>query len=226
MKKIKYISEFLFGCTILSLPVSFALTCLIGEVRIFGVGGIVRYSWIMLCFLPITLLSLLFGWILKKRGEKYKKHLIVALVCTSLLLLFGVYRVAIPAFSYDIDQMDAIEKTMHVDLPDNVKIATEDLDKYTVSYVKMLDQGEISDFHVELESNELWTSKLSPAIKGILPLSIQAEIYAFDYFLFYNLTSNEYNLLPENDQNECIFIAYDCEMSRFIIVSRYKVDVN
>lgn len=51
MKKIKQVGDLLFWMTLISPIFSFALSSIIGEAYIFGVAGIIRYSWIMLFFI-------------------------------------------------------------------------------------------------------------------------------------------------------------------------------
>ena len=53
--------------------ISFSLAALIGEADIFGVAGIIRYSWIMWLFIPVGVLSILIGMELKKIVRIIKK---------------------------------------------------------------------------------------------------------------------------------------------------------
>ena len=69
-----------------------------------------------------------------------------------------------------------------------------------------------------------WEDKLSSKIQGLLPLERQYNLNQFDYFVFYNVTLDEYNQYPPNGEYECIFIAYDCELQRFIILDDWKVN--
>lgn len=57
MKKIKIIANILFWITLVSPMVSFSLASIIGEADIFGVAGIVRYSWVMWFFIPNTFVT-------------------------------------------------------------------------------------------------------------------------------------------------------------------------
>ncbi len=73
MKKIKILCNILFWETLISPIVSFSLAGKIGEVNIFGVAGIIRYSWIMWLFIPIGVLSIIFGLQLKKTTKNTKR---------------------------------------------------------------------------------------------------------------------------------------------------------
>ena len=78
-------SWLLFLATILSPIVAFALVCLVGEVEIFSIAGIVRYSWIMWLFTPICILTIIIGYCWKKHKFKYKLNIISAFICFALL---------------------------------------------------------------------------------------------------------------------------------------------
>ena len=223
MRKEKVLSNILFWITLISPMLAFALASIIGESNIFGVAGIVRYSWIMWLFIPVGVLSIIIGIKLKKEKKGYKKNLIIAFICLPLILIFGSYRFIFTIVSYDIDKVVAIEEKINLDLPNEIKIATTPWDTYDVSYVKIINDESKDKFEQELKTNPLWQNELSFKIKNLLPLSIPYETEAFDYFVFYNVTTNEYNEYPLEGECECIFIAYDCETQRLIIVDNYKI---
>lgn len=60
-KKDKVIGNILFWLTLISPMFSFVLATEFGEVHIFSTAGIVRYSWIMLLFIPFGILLILIG---------------------------------------------------------------------------------------------------------------------------------------------------------------------
>lgn len=76
MKKEMTFSNIIFWLTLISPLLSFALVCKIGEADIFSIAGMVRYSWVMLLFIPIGILSILIGFKLKANKQKYKKILL------------------------------------------------------------------------------------------------------------------------------------------------------
>lgn len=79
MKKEISLAKMLFWLTLISPMISFSLACLIGEADIFGITGMIRYSWIMLLLIPIGILSILIGIKLKNNNQKYKKILLFRL---------------------------------------------------------------------------------------------------------------------------------------------------
>ena len=226
MRFLKVIGNILFWATSVSPLLAFALVCSVGEVEIFGTAGMLRYSWLMWLFIPIGVLSLVFGKRLKKRGERYKKNCIIALICLPLLIIFGSYRFIFNNFSYEAINFEYIEKIVNIEIPNNIKIATEKTDTYSVTYVKIIDKSSNDEFKKLVTENNLWQDKLSTNIKGIVPIYFQNELSNFDCFVFYNLTSKEYNTYPLEGQYKCMFVAYDYTLQRLIILDDYTAIIN
>ena len=206
--------------------VSFSIASMIGEANIFGVAGIIRYSWVMLLFIPIGILSIVIGFKLKNSTQKYKKNFVVSFICLPLLIIFGSYRFIFNSVvSYDVNEISIIEEKINFEIPRDIKVATNKLDLYDISYLKILNSESKDMFEQEVENNQLWQKELQPEIKSLLPLNIQYESEIFEYFVFFNITSNKYNIPPLRGQNECIFIAYDCDLQRLIILNDYKINI-
>lgn len=73
----------------------------------------------------------------------------------------------------------------------------------------------------------MWQNNLEFSIKTLLPYNLQFESNTFDYFVFYNVTSNEYNIGGETaDGCEIVYIAYDCDLQRLIILDNYIINLN
>lgn len=225
MKRLKNYGNILFWITLISPIISFALASLIGEVKIFGVAGIIRYSWIMWLFIPIGILSILVGIKLKKIKKNYKKNFIIAFICVPLLIILGSYRFIFSNVSYNTDKVISIEQATNLNLPNKIKIATNEFNSYNLSYLKIINKESQEEFEQELKVNTLWEKELNLKIKSLLPFDIQFEVEAFDYFVFFNLTNKEYNIFPSDGEYNCIFIAYDYELQRLIILDNLKINI-
>ena len=222
----RVLGNILFWITLISPIVSFSLASIIGEADIFGVAGMIRYSWVMLLFIPIGILSILIGFKLKNSKQKYKKNFIISFICLPLLLIFGSYRfIFINAVSYDVNVVSIVEEKINLEIPDDIKVATNKLGLYNISYLKIINSESNDMFEQEIENNPLWQKELKPDIKGLLPLEILYASETFEYFVFFNITSNEYNISPLSGENECIFIAYDCDLQRLVILNDYKINI-
>lgn len=226
MKRIKTIGNALFWITLISPVISFSIASTVGEASIFGVAGIIRYSWVMWLFIPLGVLSILIGEKLKKCKQRYKKNYIVGLVCVPLLIILGSYRFIFNNISYDVSKVAAVERITKIDLPNQVKIATNKFESYEVSYLKVINKDEKKVFEDELNISSQWTTQLSSKLKSLLPFDVQYELENFDRFVFYNTTKNEYNIYPSDGEGHCIFVAYDYETQRLIILDDLRINLN
>ena len=77
-----------------------------------------------------------------------------------------------------------------------------------------------------MKDSSLWQSELSSKIKTLLPINVQVESSSFDSFVFYNVTKKEYNNYPYDGTYECVFIAYDYQMQRLMILDNYTINLN
>ena len=227
MKNNNFLANALFWLTLISPMLSFSVACEIGETDIFGIIGTVRYSWIIWLFIPFGIFSLIIGKRQKLKNKKYKKNYIVAFICIPLLLIFGSYRFIFIDISYSADELFAVEEKVNIDLPENIKIATDERTQYSISYVKLTDETEREHFENELETSNLWKPELSTKLKAVLPIEFHIEIINCDYFLLYNQTNAKYNLYPSVDgKYEFVFIAYDRDLGRMIVLHEYTVDLS
>ena len=128
MNKKRILGNILFWTTLISPIVSFSLASMIGEADIFGVAGIIRYSWVMLLFIPIGILSILIGFKLKNSTQKYKKNFIVSFICLPLLIIFGSYRFIFNSVvSYDVNEVSIIEEKSSELNKTDIAISTADI---------------------------------------------------------------------------------------------------
>lgn len=210
----------------ISPPISFALICLIGEANIFGVAGMVRYSWVMWLFIPVGIMSVIISIILKNSNQNFKKNLIIVFICLPLLLIFGSFRFIFNNVSYDVSKIAAIEDKINIEIPHEIKVATNKFDLYDVTYTKITNIDSKKFFEQEIRNSRVWQSELNSKIKSLLPLDIQYETEAFDYFVFCNVTDDKYNQDSINGECEIIFVAYDCDLQRLIILDGYGIKTN
>ena len=228
MKKLNVLGNILFCLTLISPCVAFSWAAIIGEAEIFGIGGILRYIWLMLLFIPIGMLSILIGLKLKKENLSYKKNLIIAFICLPLLVIFGSYRFIFQdMFVYDnYDKLLAVEDITGLDLPDQIDAITEKSELYETTCAKIIDEESIEAFEEEIKNNHLWQSSLHHEIKSLLPMSVQYECVLYDCFVFYNVTTGEYNTgLKKRGEYEPIYIAYDRDLHRLLILDSYEINL-
>ena len=223
MNKRKIIGNILFIATLCSPIIAFSVATMVGEPDIFGTPGMLRYTWIMWFFIPVGVFSFIVGILLKRNNQKYKKNFIVAFICIPLLILFGSYRFLFAhTVSYDAECVVNIEEKTNIDLPQKVKVATNIWTDYSISYVKITSQQEERTFEEDVQTNPLWVEEISTFVEGILSNVIEINLEDFDYFMFYNVTNNEYNQCPNAGDYMCIFMAYNVQKNRLGILNDYK----
>ena len=227
MKKEEFFGDILFLLTLISPFISLVIISIFGEPEIFSALGMTRYIWIMLLFIPIGVLSILIGLKLKKDKQEYKKNIIVAVIVLPLLAIFGSYRFIDSNISYDTDNIITIENKMNIELPREIKIATSKRDSYDISYVKITDDKSKEKFEQEIKNSQLWEDELDFYIKSVLPYEIQIQSDNFEYFIFYNVTTGQYNDSNFAKGNyKVMFIAYDCDLQKLVILDNYEIKSN
>ena len=228
MKLMKISGWVIFWICFISIPLSFRIICEVGEVEIFAAAGLVRYSWIMLLFIPIGICSIVISAILKSQNQGYKKNIVSGCISIALLSLFGSFCLLFASkVTYDAEPIIAAEAKAQISLPGDVKIASHANDdgKFLITYAKLLDQDEKTSFEAEITVNQKWSNTLDSDFQTTAPDIISYEAYTFDYFVFYNATLHEYNTFPQSSGSyECILIAYDCDVGRIMIIDEFILD--
>ncbi|MCH5164754.1 MAG: hypothetical protein J1F36_07045 [Clostridiales bacterium] len=216
MKKI--LLTILFVVTIISVPLSFSLSAIVGEVGFFGMSGLMRYIWIMWCFIPISMLLLILGI----RGKQIA-YIVAPCIAIFFLGIFGSYGFIFrDQFDYDAQIVLSTKEITQIYLPSKVEVGTEKTSDYTISYVKMLSKEEKEVFINSINDDSNWVGKFNSILHNSLPIMIQGYLLNFDKFMLYNLSTQEYNSFPYADgKYECILVAYDVETERIAIANFY-----
>lgn len=225
MKKLSFM---LVLASIVALPGTFSIAALIGQPEIYGLGGLLRYVWIMWLAIPIGAATVLVGLKLKANGTSYKGVIGVGIASIAFLLLFGSYGI-FPDSAYDSEALQPVADVTGVAFPKNTKAALSVYGDYTLCK-GMISVPERADFVQQVRGSENWTTKLDPVIKRLMPTMVIPELESslqasYDVFLFRNLESGDYNTLPEKyKETPCVLIAYDYESGRFMIVKDYTIN--
>ncbi len=217
------VSIILFIASLLSIFVALALVGAASSAnKLF-----VENMWLFFLVIPIPIASIILGFILKSKGYKYKMNIIVGIIMTALLCIYGSFSF-IFANVYDHSDTPIIraEQTLGIDIPKHKQISTQDWTKGTQSvsrgYIQSTSDIYFDDFAVEeferqLINNEKWLSSVSSDMIGITSPMNDYGIY--DYVLIYNVDTLECNTLPSNSGNfHFINILYSSENNQMKIV--------
>ena len=201
----------------------------VSDVSFFGWAASLRYSWILYLFIFIPISNLIYGFIGKKRRWIYFKNIVVACAVTPLLVLYGSYGLI---FASSIDYTDAIfrdaENKTSLVLPSNIQCVTELDMPFTgdLSIAKIVSSSEQTTFENSLLSAP-WIDTFPSAIKNALPDYVSSEVLNFDYYCFYDVTSDSFNTIPVADGTyDTVFLAYQSSIAKIVAFDNYQVIVN
>ncbi len=223
MKKQARTSNILILLSITAFPLAALLIFKLSDVSVFDTIGLVKYTWIFWLFSIIPLVSLLYGFYLKRKGNpKHSQNFTVSVLILPVMLLFGCFWLKC-ADTYDssYDIVKITEEKTNIDLPDDIKVINEYLTDFTISRVRLESESEKQHFEEQIQNDEIWVEIISNKLLNNLPPSIKSSIkYKFDLFVFYNETTNEYNKYPiEPGEYKCSLIAYNANSGSFIIIN-------
>lgn len=206
--------------SIVAMPLAFTIICLVGEVQIFGINGIIgQWSWIFYLVLPLPITLIIIGVKRKKEQCGYKANFIIGTIIICFILILGVGSADIKkSVDYTDKHVKETEQLLQIDMPDNMKVVTDRRSKQISTFAKITSSNEKVNFENNL-SFDVWKDHLSTNIQNSLPLDVEVRIKEFDYFIFYNKTTNEYNAFPSTTgEYESVIVGYNETIGYFMIV--------
>ena len=224
---LRVVSIILFVCSILALEAG-----LIGVVILSVVNkAFVENMWVFFCFVPVPVASVVFGIYLKKKGHKFKKNIIVGIIMTPLLCIYGSFSfVFADMYSHSEEPILMAEKMLDIDIPAHSQINTQDWTKgtQTVSRGYVFSESEVyfkekdaKPFENSLASDDKWLSSVPNDLIGITSHFCDSK---FDYCIIYNVDTNEFNQLPsEAGKYRFINVIYHSADNEMLIVE-YEIE--
>lgn len=215
----KFIKNFmiiLFAITILSIygaGMTWSLTNIINPQHGFN---FTRTTWVFWCWLPIPLLSIILGFKYNSAGFKCTKNIVGGFIIGFLLLIYGSFCL-FPGFSRDYSEIDAYRNIIDADLPDDGELEIQDWDTYfdqdKTGYVIInayYDREDVTNLVNSIENNSNWilSKEITSDLKLLLPSQLRSDDDA--YFSIYNMSTAQYNTLPEKSGDYEIYaMKYD-----------------
>jgi len=200
-----------------------------------GAFSSVKNSWLFYLMLPIPLTSLVIGIIYKRKGFKSTKNIVVGIIFTILLLIYGSFSFFFNNVSSDdYSYVTNIETEISFDLPNEGKISTMNWTSGTqtsviadiMSDVAFTNEEEISKFNIEISESDLWVTSMKTTLTSLLPLTYSSYPTSdlYDYFMIYNIDLKIYNVLPKHSGTyRYVFIAYNSSKGTMKI-GEYSLD--
>lgn len=186
----------------------------------------IESMWIFFVFLPLPLASVAFGFYLRKKRIKWKANVIVGVIMSVMLCIYGSFSFAF----YDVyDDSGAhvarTEELLGIDIPEYTTVNTMDFTgssqsssqrySYYRSFVYFEDAS-VKVFEESLPTDERWLTSLPTVLIGLA----EGAINNFDsnYYLLYNADTKEFNSVPkENGRYKFIMIRYSPDQNEMYI---------
>ena len=191
----------LFVLTILSLFMGSWVASFISNNSV-GLG-FVKNMWVLWCFLPIPILSIILGFRYRSKGVKCTKNIVAGFIIGLLLLVYGAF-CFFPVESNDYSEIYEYSNIVGAELPKNGEFGIHHIDdlfyddkrnytNITVDYSKEDDTSLVRD----IKNSNHWF--VSDIIQSKLKIFIPFEFGHGDniYYSIYNKTLQQYNELPE-----------------------------
>lgn len=188
--------------------------------------------WLFFLLTPIPIASIVWGFVLKSKGCKYKKNIIVGIIMTALLCSYGSFTfIFANVYDHSDEPIIKVEQMIGINIPEHRQINTQDWTEETLSASReyiystsdvYFDNSVTEEFEKQLAIDEKWLSLIPNDLIGIT--STFSNYDSYDYMLIYNTDTSEYNTLPhENGVFHFINILYRSDDNRMKIVE-YSID--
>ncbi len=160
------------------------------------------YMWVFFLFTPIPIASIVFGFILKSKGYVYLKNVVIGIILTVMLCVYGCFGFIFEdAISNDEAAITYVEEMVNIDIPEHKNVATRDWTGstqegqsdcyiYNISDIEF-DEENAKTFENQMKSDSKWLSTVPNELMG-LTVSVIG-----DYTMIYNSYTEEFNTLPQ-----------------------------
>lgn len=207
-KIIKILSDVLFTITILTIFFAISSVNVVGDYLDTPSGASLLINmWVFWLWLPIPILSIIFGFKYHKREFDCSKNIVAGVFVAIILLLFGGTSLLEKQLPYE--NVKKYENIIDVTLPDDAMYTSGKYDNYrgskiigNVKFNQIYFNGDEKNFDIfeeEVINSEKWIkgSELDDSFE--IFIDSQNKINKNTYYLIYNVSTSEYNTIPKND---------------------------
>ena len=175
-----------------------------------------RFAWLTFVFMLIPLGCLAFGI-----GLKIKKNLVIGIVFSALLLIYGgLLSVSLTQYSTDAEYLDGLKTEVGIAFPEDMTVITQDWtggkqtssDEYLLRYDSVARFASPSDAEAFLEGMdaEAWLTDKASITEGI-PTITAIQTSDCEYFLLYCSETNTFNDVVSGSAYNYVYMALDAE---------------
>lgn len=193
---------------------------------------LVENTWLFFILTPIPIASVVLGFVLKSKGYKYRKNIVVGAIITFLLCIYGSFSFIFSGvYNHSDEPIVRAEQIIGIDIPDHTRINTQDLTKgtqsvsrgyiYSVSDV-YFDDSVAKKYEKQLAADDKWLSSIPSDLIGIT--SPFSDYGVYDYNLIYNVDTSEFNALPQNSGTYRLINILYRSSGNYMRIVEYSID--
>ena len=190
-----------------------------------------KAAWLFWIWLLFPILSIIIGNIYQKRGVNCSKNITVGFIICVLLGSFSLLPYSSEDQYNDYEIIESYKQIMGVEIPNSGQLNVGNMKSFNVKNISDLTitivtyhQEDTSILVSDIKNNKNWnlSTKLSSELEKLIPIIFTPN--SDIYYLFYNKTLDEYNVVPIDLGNYEIFtIKYDiCKKNLVIYSFNYK----
>lgn len=229
-RKYSVISAVLFVAAFLSL---FAATFFVIFSSAPGGADVIEKMWMLYLFIPIPLASFIFGIYGRKKGYRTIKNIVIGIIMSLMLLLYGSFTFIFNSFNGDMSSGEEIivaaEEITGIDFPayKRMNVWSTSLSGFHGEQNSVITTVTIENYDSEvlriaLLKDGRWLDGLPSALSEI---SCPYEVALTDsYVLIYNIDTQQFNTLPEEDGTyHFLSVSFSATEDK-IVFSEYEVN--
>ena len=231
-KLIKTLMILLFIITICSLWGALWTMAIVNKINPQHGFNFTRNAWVFWCWLPVSITSIILGFIFNSKGLKCTKNIVAGFIISFFLLIYGSFSL-FPTFSVEYSRIDDYRQYIDASLPNNGDLEIQNWEKYfdndkiEYSIINVYyDKEDVSvlENSIKLSNNWLLSTKIKSELKILLPS--QFKISDDVYYSIYNKTTKEYNTIPSESGVYEIYAMYYDKLSKKLSIHKFKYIFN
>lgn len=183
----------------------------------------IHYSWILLCFIPISFLCALLHIILVKKVNMYFVIHVFILSCT---LLLGTFFIWSPLYKNKTNVKEYHSIFQYVPSHGIFLEYKANLADTTTNIFKFKNKNEIEIFEKNISDNKNWI--LKNQIDNSLQKLFTAEMMmgtSHDYYIFYIQELDKYNTIPTHEGTYHICAAMYTPQNTTLLIEKYILKI-
>ena len=202
-KFIKIFMIVLFVMTIATIWLSMASLNIIDKIIPQHGFNYIKNMWVLWCWLPIPIISIVLGYKYRRTGLKCTKNIVAGYIVGFFLLIYGAFSL-FPTYEEDYNKINDYRSIVNVNLPANGELEIQDWGKYfdddKTNYsliIAYYDKENVSDLEVSVKSSDTWM--LSENVRSELKIFMPSILRVGNdvYISIFNKTISQYNTVPD-----------------------------